>query len=405
MYKNKTLTIEKKVLKNYLIHSPSKISIEKKYFRKEYFKNRERLFFDCLKLPKKLFKESTLLDFGCGTGEHDICYAMWGSKLTLIDINPVSTAQVNKYFTKFKLKKSLKKLITNSIYKFKSKNKFDFVISDGVLHHTQDPKRAFNIMAKNLKPGGFCVLEVAFDTSHFQRSLHRFIIDYLSDGSAKKVEKYASTLFFETINRAHKFGGRSRKQIIYDFYTNPKHKGINLFQILSWFKNHNIKYYSSYPSIEPEGFINNLNSETFSEFLKKNNLMTFFQSVYFLMASSDYKNNLKDYKSDAIKLNSSWRNFLKYSKLNDYEYNNNTNLNKTSKLFNYFMNDSLRLFKKRDKDVELKIKKFNKEFTDLIKVLKTKNLILIRKKIKKFSQLFKGYNGVPSNYIVGYKEK
>ena len=25
--------------------------------------------------------------------------------------------------------------------------------------------------------------------------------------------------------------------------------------------------------------------------------------------------------------------------------------------------------------------------------------------INKFSQLFKGYNGVPSNYIVGYKEK
>ncbi len=105
MAHKKTLNIEKKVLKNYLIHSPSKVSIERKNFRNKYFKNRERLFFDCLKLPKKLFLGSTLLDFGCGTGEHDICYAKWGSKLTLIDINPVSTNQVKKYFTKFKLKK------------------------------------------------------------------------------------------------------------------------------------------------------------------------------------------------------------------------------------------------------------------------------------------------------------
>ena len=211
------------------------------------------------------------------------------------------------------------------------------------------PKRAFNIMVNHLKPGGFCILEVAFDTSHFQRSLHRFIIDYLTDGSLKKIEKYASKLFFETINRAHKFGGRSKKQIIYDFYTNPKHKGINIMDIISWFKKNNLRYYSSYPSIEPEGFINNLNSDTFSEFLNKNSLSTLFQSIYFLIASYDYERDFKYYNFNARKLNLSWKNFLKYSKLDDYEYKNRINLTKTANLFNIFMNDSLKLFKREIK--------------------------------------------------------
>ena len=131
MAQKKTLIIEKKVLKNYLIQSPSKVSIEKKNFRNKHFKNRERLFFDCLKLPKKLFHGSTLLDFGCGTGEHDISYAKWGSKLTLIDINPVSTNQVKKYFTKFKLKK------------FKAKNYFvnsgQSIVFDSNLIHRSGP--------------------------------------------------------------------------------------------------------------------------------------------------------------------------------------------------------------------------------------------------------------------------
>lgn len=405
MKKNKTQIIEKKVLKNYLTHSPSKLGIENLSFRKKYFKNRERLFFDCLKLPKKMFHKTDLLDFGCGTGEHDVCYAKWGANLTLIDMNSVSTSQVKKYFKFFKLDKNLKKIITNSIFKFKSKKKFDIVISDGVLHHTEDPKRAFDIMLSHLKPGGYCILEVAFDTSHFQRSLHRFILDYLTNGDLKKIEIYASKLFFETINRAHRFGGRSKKQIIYDFYTNPKHKGINLSDLLSWFKKHNLKHYSSYPSIEPEGFINNLNAETFAEGLNKNKLISLFQSIHFLVASQDYSKNFNNYLSEAKKTSSSWETFLKKTKLDDYEFKNKVNLNLTTELFNQFTKNSLNLLQKRNNHFETKIKKFNEEFLQLIRALKTKNLGLIRNKILKFSYLFKGYNGVPSNYIVGYKEK
>ena len=53
----------------------------------------------------------------------------------------------------------------------------------------------------------------------------------------------------------------------------------------------------------------------------------------------------------------------------------------------------------------LRLKKFLKEFNKLNEVLKTKDIKKIKLTIKKFELLFKGYNGVPSNYIVGYKFK
>ena len=127
--------------------------------------------------------------------------------------------------------------------------------------------------------------------------------------------------------------------------------------------------------------------------------------MHFIVASQDYSKNFSNYLSEAKKTSSSWKTFLKKTKLDDYEFKNKVNLDLTTKLFNQFTKNSLNLLQKRNNHFEMKIKKFNEEFLQLIKALKTKNLGLIRNKILKFSYLFKGYNGVPSNYIVGYKEK
>lgn len=63
-------TTEKKVLSVYQKVNPSYRPIEND---PELFDNmrrmREGLFFHRLKLPKKLFKDSRIVSFGCGTGE------------------------------------------------------------------------------------------------------------------------------------------------------------------------------------------------------------------------------------------------------------------------------------------------------------------------------------------------
>ena len=405
MKDNKLIDIEKKVLENYKIYSPSKIPLEKKNSKK-YFLRREKLFLDCLKLPKKIFLGANLLDLGCGTGEADLLYAKWGAKLNLVEINPKSVKQLRKYFSYFGLTKSIAKIENKSLFDYNSKKKFDIIVSEGVLHHTQNVEKGFKKLSTNLKSGGFCVLQVAFDSSQLQRNLQRFILDYLvgNQYSNKLIEEISEILFSETINRANKIGGRSKKQIIYDAYTNPKHKGVNLPNLLNIFKKNNINYYSSYPSIEPENLINGLHALLPSEHVLQNPNITAFQSLFFLLASYNDEKLIKNYSKDLVSLEKKWKKLLKETTLSDYEYGSKINPTKISNYFNVFAHKSLKLLSKRNSINEKKLITFANELKILMDILKTKDIKKIKNKINNFKILFRGYNGVPSNYIVGYKK-
>jgi len=405
MEDNKLIDIEKKVLENYKIYSPSKIPLEKKNSKK-YFLRREKLFLDCLKLPKKIFLGANLLDLGCGTGEADLLYAKWGAKLNLVEINPKSVKQLRKYFSYFGLTKSIAKIENKSLFNYNSKKKFDIVVSEGVLHHTQNVEKGFKKLSTNLKSGGFCVLQVAFDSSQLQRNLQRFILDYLigNQYSNKLIEEISKILFSETINRANKIGGRSKKQIIYDAYNNPKHKGINLPNLLNIFKKNNINYYSSYPSIEPENLINGLHTLLPSEHVLQNPNITAFQSLFFLLASYNDEKLIKNYSKDLVSLEKKWKKLMKETTLSDYEYGSKINPTKISNYFNVFAHKSLKLLSKRNSINEKKLIIFSNELKMLMDILKTKDIKKIKNKINNFKILFRGYNGVPSNYIVGYKK-
>ena len=196
-----------------------------------------------MNFPTKLFENSRILDLGSGTGEQDICYAMWGSHLTLVELNSNSIKKTKDYFKYFKIQDCIEKIHNCSIFDFKPSGLYDIVISEGVFHHTENPEMCFDILTQNLKNDGFVILQLAFDSSLLQRSLHRMILDHFTGGDYKKIIKFAPILFSETLSRAAKYGGRSIKQIVHDFYTNPKQKGISVLDIINWFKKKQIKYY------------------------------------------------------------------------------------------------------------------------------------------------------------------
>lgn len=405
--KKKDKIIEQNVLKNYKIHSPSKLPIEKLKYKKSYEKKRERLFLNALKLPQKIFDNADLLDLGSGTGEHDLLYAKWNANLHLVEINPISVNQTKEYFKKNKLESKIKLIKNQSIFDFKTKKRFDIIISEGVLHHTNAPFQGLEKIAKLIKRGGFCVLQLAFDTSHFQRSLHRLIIDYLKKKEPNlDVINICKKLFNETINRAAKFGGRTKNQIIYDFYTNPKHKGINLEKLINFFKKNNFEYYSSYPSIEPEGFVNGLESPLLSEIISNYSFLSLTQNMNFVLASKEDKYFIKEIQKDLIALNKLWSKLMINTSLSDYEYKNKNNFKifKNKKEFRKFFIKYNTFLSKRNAIRQKHFKTFSQELSSLIESLKKNNIKNIKNCIKKTKILFKGYNGVPSNYIVFYKK-
>ena len=134
--------------------------------------------------------------------------------------------------------------------------------------------------------------------------------------------------------------------------------------------------------------------------------MSLFQSINFLLASKNDENFFKKEIKDTRKNSQLWLKFIKSSNLDDFE-NKKHNFKKYNlkKNFNKYVESLESILKNRHDLQNLRLKKFLKEFNKLNEVLKTKDIKKIKLTIKKFELLFKGYNGVPSNYIVGYKFK
>ena len=120
------------------------------YFRKHsefktYTDNIEKFLLK-LKLPAKIFKNSSLLDLGSGSGQLAIAYSKMGAKCVLVEYDKKSFLNSSKLFKKFA--KNKYKLVNQDLFKFRTKKKFDFVVSSGVAHHTNNPKKNIEIACR-----------------------------------------------------------------------------------------------------------------------------------------------------------------------------------------------------------------------------------------------------------------
>lgn len=245
---NKT---EQEVLKVYQKVNPSTYPIEKdndEFNRRINFM--ENLYLHRLSFPPKMFKDSTLLDFGTGTGEHALFYLRAGASCTFVEMNTLACQRADSLFHQLAPATSEYKIVNESLFDFNSDKSFDIVTSIGVIHHTANKEKAFEIKSRHLKKGGFLVLGVANAAGMFQRNLQRAII-YKFAKSEDDIVSLAEDLFPEHLDAAEKFGRRDRKAIIYDTYVNPKIDSPSVSEVLGWISKNNLTLYSSWPPIVP----------------------------------------------------------------------------------------------------------------------------------------------------------
>ena len=127
-----------------------------------------------LKLTPKIFKNSKLIDLGCGSGQNSLIFDHLGSKCTLIEYDKKSYLNAKKLFKTYARKKF--KILNRDIFDINLKDKFDIVVSNGVAHHTENIRKNINIGCKLLKKDGFFILGVANTAGYFQRNLQRYKI-------------------------------------------------------------------------------------------------------------------------------------------------------------------------------------------------------------------------------------
>lgn len=101
-------------------------------------------------VKEDFFADKIVLEGGCGKGRHTALAAQWGAKEVVgIDL---SAAVESAYSATRSLPNA--HIIQADIFKLPLKKRFDYAFSVGVLHHTPDPKAAFESLASKVKAEG-----------------------------------------------------------------------------------------------------------------------------------------------------------------------------------------------------------------------------------------------------------
>lgn len=401
----KDKNIDKKVLNAFKKISPSRIKIEDRHIIDKYQKWHNQLFFN-LKFPTKMFNQSKVIDFGCGTGEVDIILGKYGAKIFGFDFNNISIDRANVLKKKFELTQSLNFKVKD-ISKIKvKKNTYDIAFSAGVIAHVKNPKLLFEKMCDTTKVNGYLILGYVEDSGLIQRLFHRAIVQKFKTLDFNKQKKIALKFFPKHIERSIKYGARSADTVINDYIVNPLYNGLNIKDLNKWALKKNFRFYSSVPNLNTS-FVANPAYIKQIDFLKTeyNTLLSFNRLRWMFAQNSDDKvfkkfnlnstslsKQIEDYmgslytdlQSDNINYSNLYKSSLKARKLNSeiYKYIENFNKTITANIFNSVES----IINLTSALKENKIKSFNKSST------LTKGI-------------FKGYNGLGTSYVIWEKLK
>ncbi len=363
--------------------------------------NRKKFFLEKLKLPSKIFQNSNLLDLGCGSGQNTIFYDWNGSNCTLVEYDKRSFFNAKKLFEKFS--KNEFKIYNKDLFKFKSKKKFDFVVSNGVAHHTHDIKKNIKIAINFLKSGGMLILGIGETNGFFQRHFQRYIL-YNISSNEEEIIKFSKVLFNENLQRGKKFGGRTEKSIIYDTYLNPKIETLSFNEVKKLFKKNKLYLYSLDEDILDLETFFNTSRKQFSVVAKKND---YFSKTNFLFNSINNFSLSKEKSTNLIK-NLGKINKIQHKLTNSFNDQSFNNIKKTNsqRLIKKYLRE-IKDFNKIDIIDKKNLIQFVNEINSTLEILKIEDkgdkIKKLKNIFKKHKLLFRKFNGKGMNYFVGFK--
>jgi SAM-dependent methyltransferase len=183
-----------------------------------------------------------VLECGCGTGQLSnflgIAHrTVFGSDLSL---RSLSLAEEFRRVHDLERVFFLQMNLFSPVFRQKS---FDYVISNGVLHHTFDPQYGFDLLSSLVRPGGYLIVGLYHRfgrlLTDFRRQLFRFTGDGLS--------------FLDP--RIRKFGlGEGRRSAWFeDQYRNPHESKHTVSEVLKWIDRAGLRFIKSIPKTRIAG--------------------------------------------------------------------------------------------------------------------------------------------------------
>ena len=195
-----------------------------------------------------------ILEVGCGTGQSSLYFAI-GNNNKVFALEP--TFDSIKLGSNFAKKNNIQNIlfiradIFDDIFR---PEVFDFIWTNGVLHHTKNPSLAFEIISKYLKKEGYILVGLYNKYGRLRTVLRRFLY--------KIFGKFIVKILDPSIRRLKNGNDLKVNAWIKDQYEHPKESLHTLDEVLTWFEKNNIEFINSIPSCIPE---NSDNQELFKK--------------------------------------------------------------------------------------------------------------------------------------------
>jgi SAM-dependent methyltransferase len=183
-----------------------------------------------------------VLECGCGTGQLSnflgIAHrTVFGSDLSL------SSLRLADEFRKIHNLDRVFFLQMNLFFPVFPANSFDYVISNGVLHHTFDPRQGFELLSSLVRPGGYLIVGL----------YHRF--GRLPTDIRRQLFRISGNRFAFLDPRIRRSGlGRQRRTAWYeDQYRNPHESKHTVSEVLKWLDRAGLRFVKSIPKTRLSG--------------------------------------------------------------------------------------------------------------------------------------------------------
>ena len=184
-----------------------------------------------------------VLEVGCGTGQLSIFFSI-GTNNQVVGFDP--TIQSLNLAKKFKDENDISNIEFVNADIFDDvlvDNYFDFIWCNGVLHHTKDPYKAFEILSKSLKNQGYILLGLYNRIGRIRTLIRKYLSKIFGN---KFLEIFDPTL------KNLKISDKEKKSWIKDQYFHPIESLHSLDEVLLWFEKNNIEFLNSIPSCDFE---------------------------------------------------------------------------------------------------------------------------------------------------------
>jgi SAM-dependent methyltransferase len=183
--------------------------------------------------------DARVLEMGCGTGQMSLYLARADRVVVAADLCLASLRLGAAAARRFGLGEAVTFVETDLHAPGLQAGAFDVVVCSGVLHHTPDPRRAFEAVVELARPGGIVVVGLYNAIARLPLRLRRL---------AARLTGYR-WIPFDPVLRARDAEPERRAAWLRDQYMHPEEHRHTHAEVMAWFQGSGVDYLRAFPSV------------------------------------------------------------------------------------------------------------------------------------------------------------